>query len=68
MLALLGDRYTRYLTPGAYAALLAKYERPADNGGDRYGKDRLLERRDGEVADGAAAAMAPPLRARQSVK
>ena len=33
MLALLGDRYTRYLTPGAYQALLAKYERPADNGG-----------------------------------
>ena len=26
-------RYTRYLTPGAYSALLAKYERPADNGG-----------------------------------
>ena len=33
MLAELGDRYTRYLTPGAYASLLAKYERPADNGG-----------------------------------
>ena len=33
MLALLGDRYTRYLTPGSYASLLAKYERPADNGG-----------------------------------
>jgi len=33
MLAELGDRYTRYLTPGAYEALLAKYERPADNGG-----------------------------------
>ena len=33
MVALLGDRYTRYLSPGAYAALLAKYERPADNGG-----------------------------------
>jgi len=33
MIALLGDRYTRYLTPGAYAGLLAKYERPADNGG-----------------------------------
>ena len=33
MLSLLGDRYTRYLTPGAYAGLLAKYERPADNGG-----------------------------------
>ena len=29
----LATRYTRYLTPGAYAALLAKYERPADNGG-----------------------------------
>ena len=35
MLAELGDRYTRYLTPGAYASLLAKYERPADNGGRR---------------------------------
>ena len=33
MLALLGDRYTRYLNPGAYASLLAKYEQPADNGG-----------------------------------
>ena len=33
MLGLLGDRYTRYLPPGAYASLLAKYERPADNGG-----------------------------------
>ena len=33
MLGLLGDRYTRYLTPGQYAGLLAKYERPADNGG-----------------------------------
>ena len=33
MLALLDDRFTRYLTPGAYAGLLAKYERPADNGG-----------------------------------
>jgi len=33
MLSLLGDRYTRYLPPGGYAALLAKYERPADIGG-----------------------------------
>ena len=33
MLSALGDRYTRYLSPGAYSALLAKYERPADNGG-----------------------------------
>ena len=33
MLAELGDKYTRYLTPGAYEALLAKYERSADNGG-----------------------------------
>ena len=33
MLGRLGDRYTRYLSPGAYAALLAKYERPADHGG-----------------------------------
>lgn len=33
MLGRLGDRYTRYLAPGAYASLLAKYERPADNGG-----------------------------------
>ncbi|KOO27380.1 c-terminal processing peptidase-2 [Chrysochromulina tobinii] len=33
MLSVLGDRYTRYLSPGAYSALLAKYERPADNGG-----------------------------------
>ena len=33
MIGLLGDKFTRYLTPGAYEALLAKYERPADNGG-----------------------------------
>lgn len=33
MLKQLGDRYTRYLTPGAYETLLSKYERPADNGG-----------------------------------
>mmetsp|Transcript_48046 Transcript_48046/g.79584 ORF Transcript_48046/g.79584 Transcript_48046/m.79584 type:complete len:480 (+) Transcript_48046:44-1483(+) len=33
MLGRLGDKYTRYLSPGAYAALLAKYEQPADYGG-----------------------------------
>lgn len=33
MLGLLGDRFTRYLTPGAYASLLARFERPAGYGG-----------------------------------
>ncbi|KAL1507602.1 hypothetical protein AB1Y20_007221 [Prymnesium parvum] len=33
MISLLGDRYTRYLTPGAYESLLSKYEQPADTGG-----------------------------------
>lgn len=48
MLMQLGDRYTRYLTPGAYETLLSKYERPADNGGigvtlrNAAGKDKQL--------------------------
>jgi carboxyl-terminal processing protease len=33
MLGRLGDRYTRYVTPAGYAALLARYERRGDEGG-----------------------------------
>jgi carboxyl-terminal processing protease len=33
MLALLGDRYTRYLTPSAYETLLARYENTKGTGG-----------------------------------
>ena len=33
MLALLGDRYTRYVSPAEYRALLARFEAPEDQGG-----------------------------------
>eukprot|EP00965_Chrysotila_dentata_P067364 2229428-Pleurochrysis_carterae.AAC.1 len=33
MLGLLGDKYTRYVTPAQYKALLARYESPAGQGG-----------------------------------
>ena len=65
MLALLGDRYTRYLTPSAYETLLARYENTKGTGGgigvvlseksDASGRSSVVAV---SVADGSPAAKA----------